>query len=171
MKRSTVHPHKALVVDHLKNLLSTSKSVAIVDYKGLKVSQVTQLRRDIAKAGGDMVVAKNTLFKIASGHTDLTLEGTSAFIFSQSDEVSALKAVADFAKKNGTPTFKLGFLSDRMLSTAEVITLASLPDRATLVGKLLGSLKSPLYGLAHALNWNISKLVRTLDAIKASKST
>src|SRR3989344_4484715 len=104
MKRSTVHPHKALVVDHLKDLLSRSKSVAIVDYKGLKVSQVTQLRRDIAKAGGDMVVAKNTLFKIASGHTDLTLEGTSAFIFSQSDEVSALKAVRRLSlKKNPAP--------------------------------------------------------------------
>jgi len=165
-----ITPKKSQVVSELKDLLSQAKSVAIVDYKGLKVSQVTQLRQDVKNAGGQLVVAKNTLFKIAAGKTDMDLEGTSAFIFSMDDEVSAIKALADFSKKNTIPTFKAGLLNDKVLSLQEITLLANIPDKTTLISKMLGSLNSPLFGLAYSLNWNLSKLVRTLDAVRQSKS-
>lgn len=164
-----ITPAKSSHVSELKDLLSKSKSVAIVDYKGLKVSQASELRRAVKKAGGHMVVTKNTLFKIATGMEDLSLEGTSAFVFSLTDEVSAIKAVSDFAKKNQLPTFKLGLLTDKILSAKEVTELANLPDKPTMVAKMLGSVKAPLFNLTYNLNWNISKLVRTLDAVKQSK--
>ncbi len=163
-------PAKKTLVTEIKELLSKSKSVAVVDYKGLKVSQISELRKAIKKAGGHMLVTKNTLFKIASGHTDLKLEGTSAFVFSMNDEVSALKIVADYAKKNQLPTFKLGILEDRVLTATEVAELSALPDKPTMVAKLLGTVKSPLFALTYNLNWNITKLVRTIDAVRQSKS-
>jgi large subunit ribosomal protein L10 len=166
-----ITPQKTSLVSELQDLLKNSKSVAVVDYKGLKVSQSTELRRLVKKAGGNLVVTKNTLFKIAANLKDLKLEGPSAFIFSLTDEVSALKAVATFSKKNSLPTFKMGFLGQDQLSVEQVTSLASLPDKPTLVAKTLGSLKSPLFKLVYSLNWNLGQLVRTLDAVRASKSS
>lgn len=169
MPPKKINPAKTSILSLISDLYKEAKSVAVVDYKGLKVSQATQLRQAIRQAGGHFIVAKNTLFKIASGHPDLDLTGTSGFVFSTSDEVSALKVVADFAKKNGLPTFKSGFLSDKVLNASEITQLASLPDRTTLISKTVTSLNSPLFQLAYNLNWHISKLVRTLGAISLSK--
>ncbi|KKU56213.1 50S ribosomal protein L10 [Candidatus Amesbacteria bacterium RIFCSPLOWO2_02_FULL_48_11] len=167
-----IHPAKAAVVSTLSDLLKLAKSVAIVDYRGLKVSQATQLRQAIKSAGGRYVVAKNTLFKIAALATNRelpTLDGISGFVFSLNDEVAALKAVADFAKKNSIPTFKSGFLGDRVLSLTEVTSLAYLPDRTTNYQLLTANLNSPISRLVSVLGQNISKLVNTLNAIKSSK--
>lgn len=149
---------KTQTVSSLKDLLDKSKSVSIIDYTGLSVSQATALRQAVRKVGGQMLVTKNTLFKVASGLKDFDLKGLSAFIFSQTDEISAPKAVADFSKKNSILTFKAGLLGDRILSSAEIIALAATPPKETSIGKLL-----------YLLNWNTSKLVRTLDAIAKSK--
>ncbi len=165
-----ITPKKSSVVNSLQDLLSRSKSVAVVDYSGLKVPQATLLRQAVKKAGGQYLVAKNTLFKIASGLKDLKLDGISGFVFSTTDEISAIKAVADFAKKNQLPTFKMGLLGDRVLSATEVQELSAIPDKNTLISKLLGSLQSPITNLTYNLNWNIGKLVRTLDAISKAKS-
>ena len=165
-----ITPKKSSVVNSLQDLLSRSKSVAVVDYSGLKVPQAPLLRQAVKKAGGQYLVAKNTLFKIASGLKDLKLDGISGFVFSTTDEISAIKAVADFAKKNQLPTFKMGLLGDRVLSAIEVQELSAIPDKNTLISKLLGSLQSPITNLTYNLNWNIGKLVRTLDAISKAKS-
>jgi large subunit ribosomal protein L10 len=170
MSPKKINPRKASTLENLKDLVSRAKSIAVVDYKGLKVNQATELRQVVRKAGGELIVTKNTLFSIASGNKDLTLEGPSAFVFSLTDEVSAVKAVSEFARKNSLPTFKLGFLDNRLLNMSEISALAALPSKEVLLSQLLGSLKSPLYRLASGLNWNISKLVRTLDAVMASKS-
>lgn len=176
MTPKKVNPVKASLVSDISDLLSRSKSVAVVDYRGLRVSQATELRRLVKKAGGQILVTKNTLFKIAlrnnnpklADNSELT--GTSAYIFSLDDEIAPIKAIADYSKKNTLPTFKLGFLGDRVLTAAEITQLAALPDKNTLIAKTLGTLNSPIFRLVYSLNWNISKLVRTLDAVKASKS-
>jgi large subunit ribosomal protein L10 len=170
MSPKKLNPQKVSLVSELKDLLSKSKSVAVVDYKGLKVSQATELRKTIKKAGGQLVVTKNTLFCLATGDSNLKLEGPSAFVFSIADEIGAIKAIAEFAKKNNLPTFKMGYLNATQLSASQISNLASLPSKDVLVGKTVSALKSPLFGLAYNLNWNISKLVRTLDAVRASKS-
>lgn len=149
-----VNAAKASIVSSLRDLLAQSKSVAIVDYKGLKVSQATQLRSQVKKAGGQVVIAKNTLFKIASGKSDLDLSGANAFVFALTDEISPLKAVADFAKKNQLPVFKSGFYGDRILTAAEISELSTTPDAKTSTAQLV-----------FVLNWNITKLVRTLKEV------
>ncbi len=166
MKRQTVHPSKVARVAALKQILDESKSVAIVDYAGLKVSQATQLRREVKQAGGEMKVEKNTLFKLAAGKSDMTLEGLSAFIFSKSDEVAAIKVLADFMKKNSVGTFKGGMLGDRVLTAAEIAALAKIPGKEALVAQLLSTLQSPASKLVYSLSYNISQLARVLDAIR-----
>lgn len=170
MSVKKLNPLKVSRVSDLKALIADAKSIAVVDYKGLKVSQATELRKTIKKAGGQMVVTKNTLFSLAMDNSDLKIEGPSAFIFSLTDEVSAIKAISDFAKKNTLPTFKIGFLGRQSLTAEQIGNLASLPGKDVLIAKTVGSLKSPLFRLAGALNWNISQLVRTLDAVRAKKS-
>jgi large subunit ribosomal protein L10 len=168
MSPKKINPKKSSVVSELTDLLSKSKSVAVVDYKGLKVNQATELRRAIKNAGGQIVVTKNTLFTIASGRKDLSLEGPSAFVFSLTDEVSAIKAVFDFAKKNLLPTFKMGLLDKDLLSADQITSLANLPSKETLIAKTVSTLKSPLFSLTYALNWNLVKLVRTLEEVRLS---
>jgi len=161
---------KKSLVSSLSEDIKSAKAIAVVDYTGLKVSQATELRRNVKKAGGKVIVTKNTLFKIASGIKDIKLSGLSAYILSQKDEISAIRAVADFSKKNGVLKFTSGILGDRVLTSQEVTDLAAIPSKEIMVSKILGSLKSPLYRVAAALNWKISKLVRTIDALRASKS-
>jgi large subunit ribosomal protein L10 len=174
MSPKKINPRKASTLENLKDLVSRAKSIAVVDYKGLKVNQATELRRTVKKAGGEVIVTKNTLFSLAlkthNSQLEADLTGPSAFIFSLTDEVSAVKAVSEFAKKNLLPTFKLGFLDNRLLDMSEISALAALPSKEVLAGQLVGSLKSPLYRLAYGLNWNILKLVQTLDAVRVSKS-
>ena len=147
MSDKKVNPQKAAVVENLKGLVSQAKSIAIVDYKGLKVNQAVDLRRTIKKAGGQFVVTKNTLFSLAlkanNYQLEADLEGSSAFVFSLTDEISAIKALADFAKKNAIPSFKLGFLGDRVLSQAEISALAALPGKDVLIAQTVGSLEIP----------------------------
>lgn len=147
-------PIKVSEVASLKEWLAKSKSVAFLDYTGLKVNQATQLRQDIRKAGGEVKVTKNTLFQIAAGIPELKLSGLSAFVFSTTDEISALKALSDFVKKAGVGIFKGGLLGSKILTDKEVVALANTPSRETSVGKIL-----------YLLNFNMSKLVRTLDAV------
>ncbi len=145
MNRKTTNPSKVARVETLRKLLSQSKSVAVVDYTGLKVSQATQLRQEIKKAGGEMKVEKNTLFKLAVGK-DFDLAGLSAFIFSMTNEISALKPVK--------LPFKMGLYDGRVLGAAEIESLAKTPNLETSIAKLM-----------FLFNYHTSKLVRVLDAI------
>lgn len=154
MIKRPIQPQKTSRVDVLKKLLDKSKSVAVLDYTGMSVAHSTKLRQDLKKTGGEMKIEKNTLFKIAFGQPDLKLEGLSAFVFSNSDEVSAIKATAEFSKKAGVLKFKMGLLGDRLLSASEIESLAKIPSKTALLQSLVSNLSSP-----------ISQLVRTLDAV------
>ena len=177
MSATKINPKKTDSLATISSLLSSSKSVAVVDYTGLKVGQATELRKLIRKSGGTMLVTKNTLFKKALSNlrqvaaSTFDLNGTSAFIFSQIDEVASLKVLADFAKKSGLAmSFKMGFLPNQTLTASQTATLANLPGKEVLIAKFVGLANSPLRNLVFNLNWNISKLVRTLGAVAANKS-
>ena len=120
----------------------------------MKVSHATELRKAVKAAGGEMKIAKNTLFKVSSGKSDFSLSGLSAFIFSLTDEIAPLKVVADFIKKNSLLSFKSGFMGNTQLSASEIESLANTPSKNTSVSKLL-----------YLLNYQTSQLVRTLDSI------
>lgn len=160
-------------VTDLKDKLARSKTVVLTDYRGLTVSQLDDLRKRIEAVGAEFEITKNTLLARSLEGKDVPAEalvGPTATLFSYQDEVSPLKALADFIKINNLPTVKVGFLGSSPISAAQVADLAKLPSRDVLVAKLVGMLKVNQYGLVNVLSGNMRKLVYALDAVAKSKS-
>ncbi|NMC56812.1 MAG: 50S ribosomal protein L10 [Eubacteriaceae bacterium] len=167
---------KKQTVAEISQKFKNAKSIVLVDYKGISVEKATILRNKARDANIDYKVYKNTLARIAakeSGCEGLSdyLVGSIAIAVSDADQIAPAKLLADFIKENKILEIKGGFVDGRVLSPKEVESLATLPSKEELVAKMLGSLKSPLYGLANVLNGNIRGLVVALNAIKEQKQS
>lgn len=159
----------------LKEKLSKAKTVVFTDQSGLSVSQSGQLKDKLRAADAEMLVAKNTLIKIATKETghevpEEILNGPTSAIFAYGDEIAPIKELAAFAKTNEKPVVKAGFLGKDFLSADRISQLSKLPSKLTLRGQVVGGLYSPLYGIVGVLNANIRNLVYALNAIKESKA-
>jgi large subunit ribosomal protein L10 len=165
---------KEQIVSQLSSDLKTANAAIFVDYKGLTVEEVTELRRQFREAGVDYRVVKNTLTKIALedlGYNDLVsyMTGPTAVAISQNDPVAPAKVLSDFIKKHKKMEFKVGFVDGKLINVDEIKDLAELPPREVLMAKLLGSMNSPISSLVNVLQGNIRNLVYTLNAIKEKK--
>jgi large subunit ribosomal protein L10 len=131
------------------------------------VSEQVKLRASVKEAGGEIVVAKNTLIDLAVGKGKLaeSLHGMNAAIVSYEDPVAPLKAVFEFHKKNDKLVIKQGYMDEKVLSTQEVEALSKLPSKTELIAKLLMVLKSPGQGLVNVLNAGPRNLVYALNAV------
>lgn len=145
-----------------------AKSAVFTNYAGLTVAEQTKLRADVKSAGGEFVVAKNTLLNKIFGKPELTsaLQGQTGVVLSYTDEVAGIKSVVEFAKKAEKPEIKLGWMADKMLSLEEIKALAKLPGKTELMATLVSRLKGPSYGLVNVLQGNIRNLVYALHAIE-----
>jgi len=154
-------------VELLKQKLSQAKSAVIVDYAGTSVSDQVKLRAQLKEAGGELLVAKNSLIDLAVGKGKFaeSLTGMNAVVFSNQDVVAALKRLMAFHQLNDKLTIKQGVMDDRVLSPAEVETLSQLPDKNELIGQLIARLQGPAYGLVNALTSAQRDLVYALQAI------
>ncbi|MDQ5951419.1 MAG: large subunit ribosomal protein [Patescibacteria group bacterium] len=154
-------------LEMVKEKASKAKSIAIVDYSGTTVNDQVELRREITKAGGEFLVAKNTIINIALGKEALkeSLEGMNAIVLSIADEVSALKPLFKFQKDNEKLTIKQGILEDKVLSAAEVKNLSELPGKEELIATLISRLQGPAYGLVNVLKASQRDLVYVLKAV------
>jgi len=149
-----------------------SRSVIFAHYHGLKANQINDLRDKVRQAGGELVVSKNTLLRIAFGKSDeinSTLAGPTAAIFAYEDEIAPLKAVADFAKENELPKLTAGYFNHQVISADQVNTLSKLPGKQQLQAMVVGTLAAPLHGLLNVMQGNIRGLVYTLKAIGDKK--
>jgi len=166
---------KINAVAHLTEQMQNAKAVVFTDYRGLTVTQIQTLRKELAKHDASIEVTKNTLMSIAAKQADKSvdeevLKGPTATLFAFGDEVAPLKALVNFAKEQELPTIKSGFLGAEVLTAAQVSALAALPGRDELIAKTVGSIKSPLNGLVNVLNGNVRGLVYALAAIRDQKS-
>lgn len=154
-------------VNVIKDKLSRTKSVAVVDFSGTTVNDQVKLRQQLAEAGGEMFVTKNTLIDIAVGKGKLSesLEGMNALVFSYQDAVAAIKKLFEFHKETEKLQIKQGYMDDRVLSAAEVEALSKLPNKNELIGMLMSRLQGPAYGLVNVLNASQRNLVYALKAI------
>lgn len=162
------------IVAKLEEKLSRAKSVVLTDQSGLTVTQSNELKNKLRSVDAELLVAKNTLIKLASkktGHDvpEDILEGPTSALFAFGDEVSPIKELAAFAKTNEKPVIKAGFLGNSFLTAERVADLAKLPTKDVLRGKVVGGLYSPLYGMVGVLNANLRNLVYTLNAIADQK--
>lgn len=147
---------KQAVINEISEAIKASKSVSIVEYRGLTVAQLESLRRDLRKEGCEMKVYKNTLFNIAAselGYGDLKahLEGPNAFVFSNNDEVAAPKLLVKFAKRNDEMVLKGGIVSGKVIDSNELKVVSTLPNKEGMLSMLLSCLTSPVRGFACAV--------------------
>lgn len=147
---------KKAQVAELIEVLNGATTGVLVDYRGLSVEEDTKLRNNLRAAGVKYFVVKNTLLRLAANQTgledlDSILHGPTALAVSE-DAVAPAKVLADFAKENETLEIKSGFMDGKVLSLDEIKTLAKTPSKETLIAKIMGSLNSPISGLARLLS-------------------
>ena len=170
-KRPTViRPEKEATVREVADRLARSEIALVTDYRGLTVSQLTELRRQLSTAQAEMHVAKNTLVKLAVKGTpreviNPVLEGPTALVFGFGDAVKTAKTLSDHIRTQRLQiAIKGALLGDRLLSAADVTRFAELPSKEVLQATLVGTLSAPLAGLVGTLNGALQQLVGTLEA-------
>ena len=154
----------------LKVKVSGAKSMIFADHSGMSVVEQQDLRAKLKAVGGELMVAKNTLLKLALGQKEL-FQGPTSIVIARDDEILPIKVLAEFAKGHEKPTIKAGFLGEKSLSVAEIVQLAQLPGKEELLGQLLRQMQAPAVGLVRVLNGTMEKLVWALEARRKRLAT
>lgn len=147
---------KKQIVEEITEKLKNSVSTVIVDYRGLTVAEVTELRKQLREAGVEFKVYKNTLMRRAAeqaGLADLNeaLVGPSAVAFSAEDVIAPAKILNNFAKEHEDLEIKIGVIEGKVASKEEVKAIAELPSREGLLSMLLSVLQAPIRNFALAV--------------------
>ncbi len=148
---------KKQVVSEIKEKLAKAQSVVLVDYRGLTVENVTDLRNKYREAGVEYKVYKNTLMRFAFNELgmqglDEHLNGPSAIAISYDDVVIGAKITNDFAKTNDKLKIKAGVAEGKVLDVDAIKALANIPSREVLLGQLAGVLQANIKNLAYMLS-------------------
>ena len=155
MANAKIIEQKQAVVSEIKEKFENAKSVVLFDPRGLKVSEVTELRRALRESGSDYKVYKNTLAKRAlvdSGlELDSYLEGPTAISFS-TDELAPVKILSDFAKNHGALELKAGVVEGKVANIQELNSYAAIPSREGLLTMLAGGLIGTVKDLSICLD-------------------
>ena len=165
---------KKELVERLAKEVSESEISILVDYKGLDVLQMTDLRAQLKNEGARLEVVKNSLLDRASQGTDAALmkdfyKGPNAIIFSKDDPVAPARILVDFAQKNEKLEIKAGAFSGKLLTLEEIKRLASMPSKQELLGKLVYTLNAVPTSFVNVLSGVPRALVNVLNAINDQK--
>ncbi len=147
---------KQPVVKEISELLDGAASAVVVDYRGLTVEQDTQLRKSLREAGVIYKVYKNTMIRFATKGTafeglDPYLEGPTALVVSKEDATAPARILQKFAKTAPVLELKAGVVEGTTYDTAGIKQIAEIPSREELLGRLLGSIQSPVTNFARVL--------------------
>jgi large subunit ribosomal protein L10 len=149
---------KARAIDEIAQKLRDSKVAIFTNYRGLSVKDMADLRGRLRPAKVEYHVVKNTLTRFAAQKADIeadlgsVLEGPTAIGFGYDDVVQAAKAINDYARTSRVLEVKAGLLERRLLSAAEIISLATLPAKPQLQAQVLGTMTAPIQSLMSVLN-------------------
>jgi large subunit ribosomal protein L10 len=166
------NPQKIERVAELKRQIEGSTALLLTDYRGLTVSEITELRKSLRDGGARFSVIKNTLMRRALEQTDAAelgslFEGPSAVAFVQEDPVAAAKSVTTAAKRFPALVLKGGFVEGRVLSADEAKALAELESREVMLSKLAGLMKGEMARAAATFQAAQSRFLGLLEALKA----
>jgi large subunit ribosomal protein L10 len=161
---------KAATVAEISDKFRASSGAVLTEYRGLTVSQLTQLRKSLG-GNAQYAVVKNTLTALAArdagvGIDERDLTGPTAIAFVTGDPVEAAKGLRDFARTNPALVIKGGVLDGRPLSADEVRRLADLESREVLLARLAGAMKASLTRAAYLFAAPLSQAARTIDALR-----
>jgi large subunit ribosomal protein L10 len=165
---------KKTLVAEVSEVAATALSVVAAEYRGLTVSQMTELRSKARSAGVYVRVVKNTLARKAIAGTSFEclsskLKGPLVLAFSKDDPGAAARVVKAFAKDNDKLVPTAVSLGGQLLAASALEKVANLPTREQALAQLMGVMKAPIQKLAAALAATPSKLVRTLAAVRDQK--
>lgn len=161
---------KAQTIEQAKEWYSKSVGVVFTDYRGLKVQEVQNLRRELRKQGAEIHVLKNTLFRIAAGDDAANLpadlhNGPTAIAFVFENESQCAKALFDYAKTNKNLKVKGGFFGGRAFNAKDVEALSTLPPRDVLIAQVIGAIAAPLSNLVGTVEALYADPIRVIGAV------
>lgn len=164
MANAKIIEMKAAQVAEVAEKFQKAASVVVYDYRGLTVGEATALRNEMRKAGVEYLVLKNHIVKRAceaaevDSQIEALLHGPSAFAFGYEDAVTPAKILKEFSRKAKKGEIKGGIVEGEFMDAANVNAIADLPSRDVLIARLLGSMMSPISGLAIVLDQIAKKL-------------
>jgi len=164
-----MRPEKQYLTQEYLARLNASPFFIVVDYKGLKVSQITELRKRLSEAGAEVHVVKNSIFRIAAkeagvGDLNGSLGGQLAVVTGKKDISTAAKVVKTFGTQLDRLKVHFGYLNNQRLGQPEIMTLADLPSLEVLRAQVLCVLSEPATRLVRLLNTPATQLARVLKA-------
>lgn len=173
-KTSENRQKKEVLVAEYSEKLEKAKGLVFTNYQGLTHHQLEALKRGLKKVDAEFVATKNTLIKIAlkdkAKDLDEHFNKPTGVLFIYNDIIEPLKLLAKTIKEFTLPVVKIGLLEGKIITDKEIAKLATLAPLPVLRAQLLGQMKAPISGLHRSLNWNLQKLVMTLNAIKDKKA-
>lgn len=166
---------KAEAISVLHDEIGKARNAFLIEFKGITVPQVTELRKQLRESNSDYLVVKNTLALIALKDSPLVqlrekFSGPTAVAWNKSDAVTLAKTLTKFAKDVPAVQFKGALLDGVVVEATEIQNIANLPSREELVSKLLFVMQSPIRGLVTVLQANIRNLAVVLDQIAKQKN-
>lgn len=161
---------KAQTIEQAKEWYSKSTGVVFTDYRGLKVKELQNLRKELAKKGGEIHVIKNTLFRLAAGDDiagipDEMHNGPTAVAFVFENESECAKALLDFATASKKMTVKGGYFGGKAMSAKQVEALSKLPPRDVLIAQVIGTIAAPLTNLVGVIEALYADPIRVIGAV------
>ena len=163
---------KVAVVTSLTDVFSGSSGAILTDYRGMTVSEISDLRKKLRPSGGEYHVVKNTLFKRAAGDSlspelEGLLAGPTAIAFAKDDVVGVAKALLDFLRvlRKDEVKVKGGLVDGRIYSPDQVTALSKVPPKEVVQAQLVGTLQAPLSNFAGTMNGVLSEFAKTLQAL------
>ena len=157
MPNAKVLSEKQAIVEALAERIKNAGSGVLVDYKGITVSEDTELRAELRKSEVEYSVVKNTLTRkaldqLGMSELDSVLNGTTSLATAVNDPIAPFRVIADYSKKLGDRfNIKAAFLEGKILNDAEIAEMAELPSKDALYAKVLGTMIAPITGLAVCL--------------------
>jgi large subunit ribosomal protein L10 len=166
---------KIEAVAELTDALKRATLTIVADYRGLTVADLQQLRAQLRPQNAEVKVAKNTLTTIAARETDMgaleqALAGPTALVVAYDDPVQPAKIVSDFARTSRILQIRAAMLEGALLGASDVEALASLPSKDVLIGRVVGGISGPLYGIVGVLAGPLRGLLYALNARAAQLS-
>lgn len=166
---------KKAIVEEISGVLPQAKAVYLVNFLGLNVAEITELRARIRESGGYFKVAKNTLLRRIFEGTPYEalfsyLEGPNALLLALEDEVAPLKTTMEFFKEVEKGEVRVGQIGGEVMEGAVLEALSKLPGVQELRAQVVGAVGAPLYGLVWSLKGLLSQLVWVLNAVSEKKN-
>ena len=167
---------KSVAIAEIAHNIDQSEAIFAVDYRGISVAQVAELRGRLREADATFKVVKNSLTERAADQVGVEtlkdyLTGPTALTFVRGDVAMAAKAVADFGRANQLLPFKGGLMDGAPLDVEQIRSLSRLPSREVLYGQLVGVVASPVSGLVRTLNALLGGLAVALDGVRQKKES